>query len=242
MVIEFPNRTNQLLAISAYCDICRQVLAPSGLSGNVSTEDVAQEKLYRRTRTAITSAVTRRTNAAAAVPWADLSLYIEPPRVRGHQLYTLWNGTNIATREVATHLRKSLGLENERHSRVITTAIGDVTLDERLVQHPLVPVRRAERYNADHLRFWPLAITTVTAPDEIDEMPARPRMPQTPPRAPSYYFLKLYWLNNRLITHLVVVDRRDHFAITMYRYDDADPKRLDRDRAMGIALYSRLIL
>ena len=169
-------------------------------------------------------------------------LYVDPPRVIDDQLYTQWNGTNIKRSEVATHIRKFLGLEREKNARDVSTHVGAVRVDERLVQHPL-DLAHKERFDADHLRFGPLILPTLVDPDEINEMPARKADHEKNPRVASYHFLRLYRLGNRVITHLVIVHQAEGYAITSYRYDEeTDVARLDKERRTGIVKYSRLAI
>jgi hypothetical protein len=228
--------------VKEYCGGCGVVLdSPLGVGGVLHVDDREKEARYRRTETMMRSAITGRTNAAACVPWADVNLYLDRPRIRDHQLYTQWNGTKINPVEVAVHLRKYLGMQSANDAFRIDTPIGKVVADERLVQHPLNPQYR-DRYNADHLRFFPLVPTSLVLSDEINEMPARAEALNRPARPETYHFIKVYELGDRLITHLVVVHRRDMYVITAYRYDDEqDPGRLDKDRIQGVVRHSRIV-
>jgi len=229
---------NQLAPVSSYCRVCATVLeSPLGLAGKIESDDLTKERLYQQTHAKLNTAIAQRSNAYSCVRWPDLTLYLDRPRVRSHQLYTRWNGTNISPHELTVHLRGYLGITAGTTQRVVQApAIGDVIVDERFIQHNIY------KHDADHLNYFPLVISTLAMPDEINDMPAQPASPGRDARQNGYNFLKIYEHGDRMFTHLVVVSQNDKRAVTAYRYDDeSEAGRPDKDRKVGTLIHSRLV-
>jgi hypothetical protein len=174
------------------------------------------------------------------VPWSDIVLYAASPSVRRDQLYLNYPDLKTANlTEVRTRLRRYLRLPSATSALTIPTRVGDVVVDERLVAHPLDPAFITRRYDADHLRFWPLTLPTLREPIEIIEFPAEPRTNDSPAKPRRYYFLAVYDLGDARETHLVVVHFASRQCITSLRLENPSA-RLDKKRQWGTLHHSVL--
>jgi hypothetical protein len=168
------------------------------------------------------------------IPWTDLASYLHIPVVRRSELFM--NFTAITEQELRGALRRYLRLGPALTEAMVPTPIGSVKVSHATVEHLFAvdPGIRRNRIDADHVQMWPLVIATLRHPIEIWEASAIGARPQ------RYRFLAMYYIGERLLTHLVIVSKADMATLTAYRLDPArEPlKRIEKKRDL-VSCYLR---
>ncbi len=167
---------------------------------------------------------------ATLLTWDEVLRYARPPVIYLHQLYDDWRTHKVQTNGrdlIAADLRRHFGIvKNE--VREISTAVGSVKIDERLVLHPLDP-RYPKRIDPGHLSYAPFTIHTLTYPVEVTESEADKQQGYPP----SYNFFGIYRLNQDLVIHRVIVHQVRMNAFTSFRVDDT-PTRFAKLREFHV--------
>ncbi len=234
--------TYVIARINQYCRRCRTITSVAPKVRKVREADYNVDEQLRRNQADIDRRRTERLSLEQALPWSDVTLLLDLPRIRSSQLYTDWSA-NIPNGLIMKHRRRQLGIADGLDGTHVPTPVAEarqVLVDQRLVRHPL---NLQSRRDEDHLRFGgPLTIATLLEPDEVNMMPERLPAPLVDGRPPSYSFLKAFLHGDRVVTILVAVHLERLYAITSYRLEvDTQPHRIDHERRAGQILYSRLL-
>jgi hypothetical protein len=219
--------------VQAFCLHCRLIAGAEGLF--VTAPQLALEQRLLDAPIHFKAQIGQHGTAQSLglLRWEEINYLTSPESVSTGVLFGNFAayGGSAASAQLRGTLRNYVGLTRGKRKRMQATPLGEITIDDGLIVHVLDPIH-PERFDANHLAYWPLNPSTLLKPTEIWLSDPTPQNPK-----PMRLFLARYQIGSEIKNHMAIVNPAKNRLTSAFMLNGLQQAE---GRRMGTLLYSAI--